>query len=210
MSRMLPEPIRSSELQKILDELNQVFSTHLERAYVSESTARREWTPHVDIYNGRDALVLEVELPGLSKEDFEITIEGNVLTLRGERRLPKSEGDTYLRIERPSGNFFRSFVIPQIVMVDKAAAEYINGILRIVLPKLEERKAMRIQVGGPFTSKESSADVPRLSPPEPNTGFALDMLPEGIAEEILPVRFEWDEDDDTGMDGGGGAAATGA
>jgi HSP20 family protein len=207
---MLPEPIRSSELQKMLDELNHVFSTHLERTYVGESIARREWAPHVDIYEDRDALVLEVELPGLSRDDFEIIIEDNVLTLRGERRPPKSEGDTYLRIERPSGNFFRSFVIPRSVMVDKAAADYVNGVLRIVLPKFEERKAMRIQVGGPFTSKESSDDAPRPSPPEPNTGFELDMLLEGIAEEILPVRFEWDEDDDSGTDGGGGAAAAGA
>ena len=88
-------------------------------------------------------------------EDFELTVENNVLTLRGERRFEKkSESDNYHRVERAYGAFTRSFTLPQTVSPEGATAEYKNGVLRVVLHKREEVKARRIEIGG---EPESSA-----------------------------------------------------
>jgi len=83
----------------------------------------------------------------MNREDFELTIENNVLTLRGERRFEKKdETDNYHRVERAYGAFSRSFTLPQTVSSEGATAEYKNGVLRVVLHKREEVKARRIEI----------------------------------------------------------------
>jgi HSP20 family protein len=85
----------------------------------------------------------------MNREDFELTIENNVLTLRGERRFEKKdEADNYHRVERAYGAFTRSFTLPQTVSGENASAEYKNGVLRVVLRKREEVKARRIEIKG--------------------------------------------------------------
>src|ERR671932_1188480 len=141
------DPFR--ELRVLQDEVNRLFSSNLSRSYNDEGIARGAWAPSVDIYENKDQIVLEAELPGMNREDFEITIENNVLTLRGERRFEKKEeGDNYHRVERPYGTFSRSFTLPQTVSSEGATAEYKNGVLRVVLHKREEVKARRIEIGG--------------------------------------------------------------
>jgi HSP20 family protein len=106
----------------------------------------------VDIYENKDQIVLEAELPGMSREDFELSIENNVITLRGERNFEKKEeSDNYHRVERSYGAFTRSFTLPQTVSADGATAEYQNGVLRVALPKREEAKARRIEISGAET-----------------------------------------------------------
>ena len=141
------DPFR--ELRSLQDEVNRLFSNNLSRSFGDEGIARGAWMPTVDIYENKDQIVLEAELPGMNREDFELTIENNVLTLRGERRFEKKdEGDNYHRVERAYGAFTRSFTLPQTVSSENANAEYKNGVLRVVLQKREEVKARRIQVGG--------------------------------------------------------------
>ncbi len=95
------------------------------------------------------SIVLEAELPGMNREDFELSVENNVITLRGERRFEKKdEADNYHRVERAYGSFTRSFTLPRSVSAEGASAEYRNGVLRVVLPKREEAKARRIEVKG--------------------------------------------------------------
>jgi HSP20 family protein len=107
------------------------------------------WNPSVDIFEDKENLVLEAELPGMKREDFELSIENNVLTLRGERKFEKkTEGDNYHRIERGYGSFTRSFTLPQTVTAEGAKAEFQNGILRVLLPKREETKARKIEITG--------------------------------------------------------------
>jgi HSP20 family protein len=85
----------------------------------------------------------------MKREDFELTVENNVITLRGERQFEKrDDSDNYHRVERSYGSFTRSFTLPQTVSGEGAAAEYRNGVLRVTLPKREETKARRIQVSG--------------------------------------------------------------
>ena len=135
------------------------------RAFDDEGIGRGAWAPSVDIYENKDQIVLEAELPGMKQEDFDLSIENNVLTLRGERRFEKTdETDNYHRVERSYGAFTRSFTLPQTVSAEGANAEYNNGVLRVTLPKREETKARRIQVSGTGTGPanktiETTADT---------------------------------------------------
>ena len=141
------DPFR--DLRSLQDEVNRLFSTSFSRSYGDEGIARGTWTPTVDIFENKDNIVLEAELPGMNREDFELTVENNVLTLRGERRFEKkSESDNYHRVERAYGSFTRSFTLPQTVSGEGATAEYKNGVLRVVLQKREEVKARRIEISG--------------------------------------------------------------
>jgi HSP20 family protein len=141
------DPFR--DLRTLQDEVNRLFSTSFPRGFGDEGIARGAWTPSVDIFENKDEIVLEAELPGMNREDFELTIENNVLTLRGERRFEKrDEADNYHRVERAYGAFSRSFTLPQTVSSEGATAEYRNGVLRVVLHKRAEVKARRIEVAG--------------------------------------------------------------
>ena len=123
------------------------------------------FAPSVDIYENKDQIVLEAELPGMKQEDFDLSVENNVITLRGERKFEKTEeSDNYHRVERSYGAFTRSFTLPQTVSAEGATAEYSNGVLRVTLPKREETKARRIEIKGmdagstPKTIETTAAD----------------------------------------------------
>ena len=141
------DPFR--DLRSLQEEVNRLFSTNMTRAFGDEGIARGAWAPSVDIYENKDQIVLEAELPGMKQEDFDLSVENNVITLRGERKFEKTdEADNYHRVERSYGAFTRSFTLPQTVSAEGATAEYNNGVLRVTLPKREEVKARRIQVAG--------------------------------------------------------------
>ena len=147
MSIVRYDPFR--DLGTLQEEVNRLFSTNLTRPFGEEGIGRGAWSPNVDIYENKDQIVLEAELPGMNRDDFDLTIENNVITLRGERRFEKKEeSDNYHRVERAYGSFTRSFTLPQTVSADGATAEYRNGVLRVSLPKHEESKARRIQITG--------------------------------------------------------------
>jgi HSP20 family protein len=106
------DPFR--DLRTLQEEVNRLFSTNMTRAFRDEGIGRGAWAPSVDIYENKDQIVLEAELPGMKQADFDLTIENNVITLRGERRFEKTdESDNYHRVERSYGTFTRSFTLPQ-------------------------------------------------------------------------------------------------
>ena len=147
MTIMRYDPFR--DLRTLQEEVNRLFSTNMTRAFDDEGIGRGAWAPSVDIYENKDQIVLEAELPGMKQEDFDLSIENNVLTLRGERKFEKTDdNDNYHRVERSYGAFTRSFTLPHTVSAEGATAEYNNGVLRVTLPKREETKARRIQVSG--------------------------------------------------------------
>ena len=150
------DPFR--DLRTLQEEVNRLFSTNLTRAFDDEGIGRGAWAPSVDIYENKDQIVLEAELPGMNQEDFDLSIENSIITLRGERKFEKTEEtDNYHRVERSYGAFTRSFTLPQTVSAEGATAEYNNGVLRVTLPKREETKARRIQVSeaGSGSSKKT-------------------------------------------------------
>jgi HSP20 family protein len=147
MSVVRYDPFR--DIRTLQDEVNRLFSSNLTRFFDDEGIGRGAWNPHVDIYENKEQIILEAELPGMNREDFDLSIENNVLTLRGERKFEKKdENDNYHRVERSYGSFTRSFTLPQTVSSDGAIAEYRNGVLRVALPKREEVKARKIMVEG--------------------------------------------------------------
>jgi len=141
------DPFR--DLRTLQEEVNRLFSTNLTRSFGEEPFGRGTWSPSVDIFENKDQIVLEAELPGMNRDDFDLSIENNVITLRGERQFEKKEdSDNYHRVERSYGAFTRSFTLPQTVSAEGATAEYENGVLRVTLPKREETKARRIEISG--------------------------------------------------------------
>ena len=152
------DPFR--DLRTLQEEVNRLFSTNLTRAFGDEGIGRGAWAPSVDIYENKDQIVLEAELPGMKQEDFDLSIENNVITLRGERKFEKTEEtDNYHRVERSYGAFTRSFTLPQTVSAEGATAEYSNGVLRVTLPKREETKARRIEVKGTETGAAKTIET---------------------------------------------------
>ena len=111
-------------------------------------TAPNTWVPPVDIFNtGDHELVLKAELPDMSREDIDITVENFVLTIKGEKKLAKDVSEEqFHHIERRYGSFSRSFSLPQTVDASRVAAEYKNGVLTVRLPLREEAKPRTIKV----------------------------------------------------------------
>lgn len=114
----------------------------------SEEVSNRTWMPPVDIQETAEAFRLTAELPGLSKEDINITLENNVLRLTGERKFEKdAKKEGYHRIERTYGAFSRAFTLPSQVSHDKVEAAFENGVLTITVPKAEQAKPRKIAIG---------------------------------------------------------------
>jgi HSP20 family protein len=149
------DPFR--ELRNLQDEMTRLFSGVAPSAGSNrEDMAYGAWNPRVDIFEDKENLVLEAELPGMNREDFDLSIENNVITLSGERKFEnKTEGENYHRVERNYGSFTRAFTLPQTVNPEGAQAEYNNGVLRVSLPKREETKARKIEIKGGGSSPKT-------------------------------------------------------
>jgi HSP20 family protein len=109
--------------------------------------SRGTWTPAVDIYEVDGALVLKAELPDMRREDIDVSVENNTLTIRGERKLDHEiKQESFHRIERAYGSFVRSFSLPHTVDAGKIGAEYKNGVLSVKLPVREDAKPRTISI----------------------------------------------------------------
>jgi HSP20 family protein len=113
-----------------------------------ELTSRGNWAPPVDIYEtAAHDLVIKAELPDVNREDVEVTVENNTLTLKGTKSLPADvKEEQFRRVERRYGAFARSFTLPNTVDASKVSAEYRNGVLTVKLPYREEAKPRTINV----------------------------------------------------------------
>jgi len=110
-------------------------------------TEEMAWTPAVEMYDKEDKVIVRAELPGMKKEELDISVLGDTLTIKGERKA-KSEvkGEDYYRCELCYGKFSRSVALPAAVDAGKVEANYENGILEITLPKAEEAKPKKVEV----------------------------------------------------------------
>ncbi|MCG6961712.1 MAG: Hsp20/alpha crystallin family protein [Acidobacteria bacterium] len=122
--------------------MNEVFSGRSGRESV-----RGSWTPPVDVRETADAIKLEIELPGFSSDNVDVTLENSMLTISGERSFEEAaEGETCHRVERTYGSFERSFQVPNNVDPAKIDARFDSGVLYVSLPKREESKPRSIKV----------------------------------------------------------------
>ena len=139
------DPFR--EFTQLQDRINRAFSETYGRSdegLLSSGT----WMPPVDIYqNGDHELVLKAELPDMTREDIDVTVDNGTLTIKGQKKFSNEvKEDQYHRIERRYGSFSRSFSLPPTVDPGRVAAEYRNGVLTVKLPMREEAKPRQIKV----------------------------------------------------------------
>lgn len=139
------DPFR--EFAQLQDRINRAFSD-VTRGTDEGLMTTGTWVPPVDIYqNGEHELVLKAELPDMTREDIDITVDNGTLTIKGEKKLSSEvKEEQFHRIERRYGTFSRSFSLPQTVDPNKVSAEYKNGVLTIKLPLREEAKPRTIKV----------------------------------------------------------------
>lgn len=135
------EPLK--DLMALQERMNKLFEDTFARGAQQEGV----WTPAVDILEKTDEIILKMELPEVDQKDIDIKVEGNVLTIRGERKLEEgTKREDYHRLERPYGTFSRSFSLPNTVEQERVRATHKDGVLRVILPKKEETKPKQIKV----------------------------------------------------------------
>ena len=106
-----------------------------------------EWWPTVDVSETKDNFVIKAELPGMDASDVNVSVSGNVLTIKGEKRKEEEEKDEHhYRAERYYGSFQRSFQLPSSMQAEKVEATFDKGVLRVILPKVEEAKKKEIKI----------------------------------------------------------------
>jgi HSP20 family protein len=113
----------------------------------SPRTIETSWLPALEVEDTKDALLIRAEIPGMEKEDIEVSVHGDVLTLKGEKKQgndAKEKGA--VRTERYYGAFSRSFTLPSTVDPETVKAAYRNGVLELALSKREEAKPKQIKI----------------------------------------------------------------
>jgi HSP20 family protein len=140
--------IRYDPLREAMQQMrHQLFHQHYEQPYEDTKEAGRGWSPLVDVFESSEGITLKVELPEVDANDVDIQLEGNVLTLRGERKLENADQqEGYHRVERSYGAFSRRFTLPTTVETGSVTAHSRDGVLRIFLPKKAETKPRQIKV----------------------------------------------------------------
>jgi HSP20 family protein len=114
--------------------------------FLDEALQGNTWAPPVDVAEEADKIVVKVEVPGMNENDLKVNFEDGLLTVTGERQFERKDDRNYHRIERTYGSFVRSFSLPRSVDAAKISANYVNGVLEIEIPKLEDAKPKQIAI----------------------------------------------------------------
>jgi HSP20 family protein len=133
-------------LSNLRDELDTLFELPFWSNFGRQTQLFSGWTPALDLYQNNDNVIAVLELPGMRKEDIEISLHDGMLTIAGERKTETQGGEKAERSERYIGKFRRSITLPTRVDADKVSATYKDGILTVTLSKAEEAKPKQIQV----------------------------------------------------------------
>jgi HSP20 family protein len=129
------------------DELDRLFESPLEQFARGSQLLSGGWAPALDVFEDKDTLTVKAELPGMKREEIEVSLHDGALTISGERkRETKHENAEVYRAERFVGRFQRSVTLPARVASDRVKAQYKDGILTVTLPKTEEAKPKQIDV----------------------------------------------------------------
>lgn len=128
------------------DEMNSLFDLPTMGNFTRRAQLFSGWTPALDLYQNDDNVIAVVELPGMRKEDIDISLHDGMLTIAGERQSESGDGEKAERTERFSGKFRRSVSLPTRVDAGKVSATYKDGVLTVTLPKSEEAKPKKVEV----------------------------------------------------------------
>jgi len=128
--------------------MNRLFDSFFGRpTAVATGAGAHAWAPVFDMYETKDELVLNVELPGIREKDVSVSITGDILTVKGERAFNQEQKDeNYFHLERVYGKFERSIQLPLPVQADRVKATYRDGVLEVRLPKADEVKPKEIKI----------------------------------------------------------------
>jgi|Deesub1362B_J571_1020462.scaffolds.fasta_scaffold02918_2 HSP20 family protein len=126
-------------------QIDRMFDDFLRRSEARE-TEEADWCPIADVYETDNEFRIVMEVPGMKKEDFKISVHDGVLTIRGERKRETKSTENFLISERIYGKFQRSFTLPNNVDTEKISASYRDGVLTLTLPKKEESKPKEIPI----------------------------------------------------------------
>jgi len=139
------DPFR--DLFALQNRMNSIFQNYSPGQGENDALASASFIPPVDIYENEHEVVLKLEVPGINKDDLDIRVENNTLTVRGERKFEKEEKEeNFHRVERRYGSFYRSFTLPGTVDTEHLKADYENGVLRLRAEKRAEAKPRQIKV----------------------------------------------------------------
>jgi HSP20 family protein len=137
---------RFGRLTDLRDEIDRLFDLSL-GDWDSASPWMSGWVPALDVYENKDGFVVKAEMPGMKKEEIEVSLNAGTLSICGERKQEsESKGQEWIRSERTFGRFQRTLELPATVQADKVNADYRDGILTVTLPKAEEAKPKQIGV----------------------------------------------------------------
>lgn len=148
LSRNAPS-VRTNDLVTLPGRLDRIMGEMLATApFVTDVAAlNANWSPAVDVFEGKDTIRIVAELPGVRSTDVKIALENHTLTLRGEKRQESQElNEKAHRYERTFGSFERSFSLPTSVDADKITAVHSEGVLTVTLPKVERARPREIPV----------------------------------------------------------------
>ena len=135
------------DLTSLQDRINRLFEEAFPRAGEREELASGIWRPRVDILDTGSAIVIEVEVPGVDKDDISIDLKENVLSIKGERKQETGRSEeSYYQRERRFGWFQRTFTLPAYVEPESIKATFKQGVLKIEIPKPEERTPKQITI----------------------------------------------------------------
>jgi HSP20 family protein len=159
MTRFVPVRSTFGEIASLQNRLNSIFN-EFARPDVSESPVTGSFVPAVDVYEDEQALMLQLEIPGVKEQDLDVRVENQTLTVKGERKLESNaKQENFHRIERRFGSFTRTFTLPQTLDTENVKASYDAGVLSISLAKKAEAKPrqVKIEVSSPSRMVEASA-----------------------------------------------------
>jgi HSP20 family protein len=138
------------ELDTLQGEMNRLFSSFFDTptGTAGNGAPARRWIPAMDLVETEDHFVLKADLPGVAESDVGIELEGNVLTISGERKTEhEAKKDGYYRLERSMGTFSRALTLPEGIDAGAVTASFDNGVLEVRIPKPAEAKPRRVQIG---------------------------------------------------------------
>jgi len=134
------------EIGDIQSEVNRLFDTFFGRS-IQAGMPERSWAPGADMYETKDELVVKVDLPGMSEKDVQVSITGDMLSLKGQRQDPETvKPEHYFRGERWAGRVERVFQLPIPVQAENVKASCRDGVLTVTLPKVEAVKPREIKI----------------------------------------------------------------
>ena len=134
-----------ASLAEVQEEMNRLFDTSLRR--IGPTALEGAFSPSLDVLEEKDSIRVRADLPGMSKDDVNVSLEDNYLTIKGERRHETESKDAnYFYRERVSGRFSRTIELPMKVDAKRIEAHFHDGVLNVVLPKSEEAKPKQIEV----------------------------------------------------------------